>query len=173
LHIDKLLAHEPAEIIATPSLGPLEKDGYKMVVEDVMGEQGLRILLEDISTRSVAREGAAGWGGDKVIVGERVVEGKRQVAFAYRLRMDTVLDAAEVAVQFDKKYGSKCRERAKLGPVAWEIKGRDLLLVAGPYERREGGPVSVGTCAVSKTWLSEAWKAAPAVMDAAKRRAER
>jgi hypothetical protein len=173
LHIDKLLAREPAEIITTPSLGPLEKDGFKKVVEDVMGEQGLRILLEDISTRSVAREGAAGWGGDKAIVGERVVEGKRQVAFAYRLRMDTGIDAAEVAVQFDKKYGSKCRERAKLGPVAWEIKGRDLLLVAGPYERRESGPISVGTCAVSKTWLSEAWKAAPPVMDAAQRRAER
>lgn len=173
LHIDKLLAREPAEAIAAPSLGPLEKDGYKMVVEDVMGEQGLRILLEDITRRSVAQEGAAGWGGDKAIVGERVVQGKRQVAFAYRLRMDTVVDTFEVAELFDKKYGSKCHEREKLGPVAWEMKGRDILLVAGPYERRETGPVSVGTCAVSKTWLSEAWKAAPPMPDAAKQRAER
>ncbi len=173
LHIEKLLAREPAEIIATPSLGPLEKDGYKMVIEDVMGEQGLRILLEDITRRSVAKEGAAGWGGDKAIVGERVVQGNRQVAFAYRLRMDTVIDAVEVAELFDKKYGSKCRERVKLGPVSWEIKGRDILLVAGPYERREAGPVSVGTCAVSKTWLSEAWKAAPPVIETAKQRAGR
>jgi hypothetical protein len=173
LHIDKLLAREPAEAISAPSLGPLEKDGYKMVIEDVMGEQGLRILLEDISRRSVAKEGAAGWGGDKAIVGERVVQGKRQVAFAYRLRMDTVVDAVEVAEQFDKKYGSKCRERDKLGPVAWEMKGRDILLVAGPYERRETGPVSVGSCGVSKTWLSEAWKAAPPVMDTVKQRAGR
>lgn len=173
LHIDKLMAREPAEAISAPSLGPLEKDGYKMVIEDVMGEQGLRILLEDITRRSVAKDGAAGWGGDKAIVGERVVQGKRQVAFAYRLRMDTAFDAFEVAELFDTKYGSKCREREQLGPVAWEMKGRDILLVSGPYERRETGPVSIGTCAMSKAWLSEAWKAAPPVIETAKQRAGR
>jgi hypothetical protein len=173
LHIDKLLAREPAEAIATPSLGPLEKDGYKIVIEDVMGEQGLRILLEDISRRSVAKEGAAGWGGDKAVVAERVVEGKRQVAFTYRLRMDTMFDAVEVAEQFEKKYGSKCRERKDLGPVAWEWKGRDILFVAGPYERRDAGPASIATCALSKTWLSEAWTAAPPVREPVQRRAER
>jgi len=173
LHIEKLLAREPAETITNPALGPLEKEGYKIIVDDVMGEQGLRILLEDIATRGTAREGAAGWGGDKAIVAERVVQGKRQVAFAYRLRMDTVLDATEVAAQFDKKYGSKCHDRKELGPVAWELKGRDILLVAGPYERRDGGPVSVGTCALSKAWLSEAWTAAPPVSEPVKQRAGR
>lgn len=173
LHIDKLLAREPAEAMTTPSLGPLEKDGYKIVVEDVMGEQGLRILLEDITRRGVAKEAAAGWGGDKAVVAERVVEGKRQVAFVYRLRMDTAFDAVEVAEQFDKKYGSKCRERRDLGPVAWELKGRDILLVAGPYERREAGPVSIGTCSVSRVWLSEAWRAAPPVSEPIKQRAGR
>ncbi len=168
LHVDKLLAREPAEIVALPALGPLEKEGYKVIEQDVMGEQGLRILLEDFAPRRIAREGAAGWGGDRALVAERVVAGKRQVAFAYRLRMDTVVDAHEVAEQFGKKYGSKCRERNDLGPVAWEMKGRDVLLVAGPYERRDGGPVSIGTCAVSKTWLSEAWKAAPPAADVVK-----
>ena len=166
LHIDKLLAREPAEVIAAPALGSLEKDGYKVVEQDVFGEQGLRILLEDFAPRRIAREGAAGWGGDKAMVAERVVGGKRQVVFGYRLRMDTVVDAREVGEQFEKKYGSKCRERDKLGPVAWEMKGRDILLVAGPYERQDGGPVSIGTCAKSKTWLSEAWKAAPPVAEA-------
>jgi len=161
LHIEKLLAREPAEIITTPSLGALEKDGYKVVDQDVMGEQGLRILLEDIGSRNTAREGAAGWGGDKALVAQRMVQGKRQIAVAYRLRMDTVVDAGEVAVLFEKKYGAKCRERKTLGPVAWEIKGRDLLLVSGPYERRDGGPVAVGTCAISKQWLSDAWTADP------------
>lgn len=168
LHIDKLLAREPAEVIAAPVLGPLEKDGFVIVDQDVMGEQGLRILLEEVATRNVAKEGAAGWGGDKAIVAQRTVQGKRQSAFAYRLRMDTVQDAGEVAVLFGKKYGTKCHERDKLGPVAWELKGRDILFVAGPYERRDGGPVSTGTCAVSKTWLSEAWKAAPPALEAAK-----
>lgn len=169
LHIEKLLAREPAEAVAIPALGPLEKDGFKVVIHDVMGEQGLRILLEDIATRNVAREGAAGWGGDRAIVAEKQVPGgKRQVAVAYRLRMDTTLDAAEVATQFSKKYGAKCRERDALGPVAWEIKGRDLLLLSGPFERRETGPVSAGNCAISKTWLADAWKAAPPVAEGTK-----
>jgi hypothetical protein len=173
LHIDKLLAREPAEAISTPSLGVLEKDGYRPVVEDVMGEQGLRILLEDIAVRKVAKEAAAGWGGDKVVVAERLVEGKRQIATAFRLRMDTVVDAAEVATLFERKYGKKCRERDSLGPVAWEIQGRDILLVAGPYERNVTGPRSIGSCAASKAWLTVAWKAAPSVGDVAQQRAAR
>jgi hypothetical protein len=173
LHIEKLLAREPAEAMTIPALGPLEKDGFKLVIDDIMGEQGLRILLEDVATRSVAREAAAGWGGDRAFVAERVVQGKRQVALAYRLRMDTTQDTEEVAVQFNKKYGSNCRERDDLGPVAWEKKGRDILLVSGPYERRDSGPVSAGNCATSKTWLAEGWKAAPPVMDPVKRQAGR
>lgn len=171
LHIDKLLAREPAEIVAKPSLGPLEKDGYKIIDHDVMGEQGLRILLEEVASRSLAREGAAGWGGDQAIVAQREVQGKRQFVAAYRLRMDTVPDAGEVAALFEKKYGAKCRERKELGPVAWEIKGRDLLLVSGPYERRESGPVAMGTCALSKQWLSDAWTADPPAPVPAKQRA--
>lgn len=170
LHIDKLLAREPAEIVTLPSLGPLEKDGYKVVDQDVMGEQGLRILLEDIGSRNTAKEGAAGWGGDKALVAQRMVQGKRQIAVAYRLRMDTVIDAGEVATLFEKKYGAKCRERKALGPVGWEIKGRDVLLVSGPYERRDGGPVAIGTCALTKQWLSDAWTADPPAPVANKQR---
>lgn len=174
LHVEKLLAREPAEVVAIPSLGPLENDGFKLVIDDVMGEQGLRILLEDVATRNVAREAAAGWGGDRAFVAERQVPGgKRQVALAFRLRMDTTSDAGEVAAQFGKKYGSKCRERDALGPVTWEIKGRDILLVSGPYERRETGPVSAGNCATSKAWLADAWKKAPPVPEAVKPRAGR
>lgn len=174
LHIEKLLAREPAEAVAIPVLGPLEKDGFKVVIQDVMGEQGLRILLEDIASRNVAREAAAGWGGDRAFVAEKKTSGgKRQVAMAYRLRMDTNSDAAEVANLYSKKYGSKCRERDALGPVAWEIKGRDLLLVSGPFERRATGPVSAGNCAMAKTWLAEAWKAAPPVAEVVKSQAGR
>ncbi|MBK9261273.1 MAG: hypothetical protein IPM54_15895 [Polyangiaceae bacterium] len=172
LHIDKLLAREPAEVITTPSLGALEKDGYRPVVEDVMGEQGLRILLEDVAVRKVATEAAAGLGGDKVVVAERTYQGKRQVAVAYRLRMDTAFDAAEVAVQSARKYGKTCRERESLGPVAWEMKGRDILLVAGPYERQNKESRSIDRVAALKAWLSAAWKAAPA-SDVVGQRAER
>jgi hypothetical protein len=174
LHIEKLLAREPAEVVAIPSLGPLENAGFKLVIDDVMGEQGLRILLEDVASRNVAREGAAGWGGDRAFVAEKIGPGgKRQVALAYRLRMDTTVDAEEVATLFGKKYGLKCRERDTLGPVAWEIKGRDILLVSGPYERRETGPVSVANCATSKAWLADGWKIAPPVAEPAKRQAGR
>lgn len=161
LHVDKLLAHEPPLKVPPPALGALEKLGFRVILDDVMGEQSLRIMFEDISTRSIAREAAAGWGGDRFVVAERMEGKKRQVAMALRIRMDTADDAAEVANLFRRKYGKVCREREALGPVVWEPRGRDIALVAGPYERDGATPHAKGTCAEAEAWLAEVWQAAP------------
>ncbi|MDI1443016.1 hypothetical protein [Polyangium sp. 6x1] len=161
LHIDKLLAREPAEAVAPPVLGALGRQGYRALIDDVMGEQGLRILLEDVGSRAEARRGAAGWGGDRFVVAMRAEGPKRLFAVAFRLRMDTPADAAEVAELFERKYGKDCRERDKLGPVAWGARGRDIAFVAGPYERDGGTPRARGQCAEAVTWLGEVWQAAP------------
>ncbi len=161
LHVDKLLAREPAENVASPVLGPLARQGYRSLVDDVMGEQGLRIWLEDIGSRGEASRGAAGWGGDRFVVAARDEAGKRQYAVAFRLRMDTQKDAAEVASLFERKYGKVCRERDTLGPIAWAGRGRDIAFVAGPYEREGGKPRARGQCGGALAWLGEVWQAAP------------
>jgi hypothetical protein len=161
LHVDKLLAKEPAAKVDAPSLGALEKRGYKSIIDDVMGEQGLRIMFEDWTARREARDAAAGWGGDRFVVAERVEAGKKQFAVAMRLRMDTAADAGEAAVVFERKHGAGCKERAAVGPIVWAKRGRDLALVAGPYERDGARARALGTCAESAGWLAEVWRAAP------------
>ncbi|MRG94620.1 hypothetical protein [Polyangium spumosum] len=173
LHVDKLLAREPAEDVAPPVLGALGRQGYKPLVDDVVGEQGLRILLEDVGSRAEAQRGAAGWGGDRFVVAAREEGEKRLFAVAFRLRMDTVADAAEVAALFERKYGKGCRERDTLGPAAWDARGRDITFVAGPYERNGGKPRARGGCADALAWLGEVWQAAPPNGEAGSTRAGR
>ena len=161
LHLDKLLAREPAEAVAPIALGAFGRQGYRTLLDDVMGEQGLRILLEDVGSRSEAQRGAAGWGGDRFVVAARDEGGKRLFVVAFRLLMDTVRDAAEVATLFERKYGKDCHERDTLGPVAWGVRGRDITFVAGPYERDGGKPRARGGCADALAWMGEVWQAAP------------
>jgi len=173
LHVDKLLAREPAEVVASPSLGALAKQGYRPILEDVLGEQGLRIWLEDSASRGEARAAAAGWGGDHFLVAAREEGGKRRYAVALRLRMDTVADAAEVGALFERKYGKTCRERAELGPITWSQRGRDLALVAGPYAREGDARRADGACAGALAWLGEVWQAAPPEGEAKEPRSRR
>ena len=173
LHVDKLLAREPAESVAAPVLGALGRQGYRVLIDDVVGEQGLRILLEDVGSRAEARGGAAGWGGDRFVVAAREEAGKRLFAVAFRLRMDTAADAAEVAALFARKYGKVCRERDALGPVAWSMRGRDITFVSGPYERNGGRPRARGGCEGALAWMGEVWQAAPPDGEAGPARAGR
>ncbi|UQA61449.1 hypothetical protein [Polyangium aurulentum] len=165
LHPDKLLSREPPEKIEVPALGKLGERGFKAVIDDVIGEQGLRIALEDWTTRAEAGTASAGWGGDRFVVAEKAMPdapGKKQVAVAWFLRMDTAADAKEVAAVLARNFGKVCRERPAVGPFSWELRGRDIAVVAGPYQR-EGTVVakSAGTCADSSAWLREVWSSAP------------
>jgi hypothetical protein len=59
LHLEKYNLREPAVMVAEPPVGALG-EGYRAVWNEVMGEQGLRIVLEDWAHRTTAKEGAAG-----------------------------------------------------------------------------------------------------------------
>jgi hypothetical protein len=163
LHPDKLLAREPPEKIAVPVLGKLGDRGFKAAIDDVVGEQGLRIALEDWTSRAEAQTASTGWGGDRFVVAEKSLPdtpGKKQVAVAWVLRMDTAGDAKEVASVLARKFGKGCRERPSVGPMTWELRGRDIAVVAGPYEREGTLARSAGTCADSTAWLREVWSSA-------------
>jgi hypothetical protein len=164
LHLDKLRAHEPAIPIPVPALGKLGAKGYKAVIDDALGEQGLRIMLEDWTSRSEARAAAAGWGGDRFVVATQKASGaadRMEVAVAWHLRMDTARDANEVAAIVERRFGKECQARGALGPLSWRLSGADLVMVAGPYERRGLAATSQGTCAEARAWIDEVLKAAP------------
>lgn len=70
LHLDKLDAREPAKPVAAPpidALGP----GFRPALDEVMGEQSLRIMLEEWTHRAEAASAATGWGGDRYVVAVR------------------------------------------------------------------------------------------------------
>jgi hypothetical protein len=155
LHEDKYAAREPPIAVATPAFGALGA-GFRAATTDVMGEQGLRLLLAEWTRPEVAVEAAAGWGGDRYVVARRDDgPGKHTIAVAWRVEMDTDADAEELAAAIAARFGRRCQERPVLGPIAWTRAGRRLALVAGPYTRAGGDPQSAGNCALSARWLRE------------------
>ncbi|WP_437334438.1 hypothetical protein [Sorangium sp. So ce394] len=161
LHPEKLAAREPAVEVAVPTaaaLGP----GFRVVFDDVMGEQALRITFAAYAHREAAIGAAAGWGGDRYAVVQRddpQDPTRRAFALAWRLRFDRAADAAEAGKVLERRFGKACQQRASLGPLAWTARGSDVAIVAGPYERRGGGEArAAGTCAGAKAWLAEVMK---------------
>ena len=169
LHPEKLLAKELAESIAVPEApagGPSE-----LIYRDVMGEQSVRILFEEWMPRRAAVEGASDWAGDRVAMFQ---DGER-FALGWHLRYDSekvaqrgfeafargVLRAPDAKpdafvspeqARAATKPGALCRDRSGAGPFAVMRQGRDLALVAGPYERKAGGPRGSGSCVKALAW---------------------
>lgn len=155
LHPDKYRADEPPVAVAAPAIDALG-EGFRAVTHDVLGEQGLRIMLAEWAPEKIASAGAAGWGGDRYVVARRDDgPGKHTIAVGWRVVMDTDADAAELAALLKKRFGTTCRERKTVGPITWLRKGRDLALAAGPYTRAGKVPASGGNCALSRKWVKQ------------------
>jgi hypothetical protein len=161
LHLEKYKAREPAVPVAVPpidALGP----GFRAVLDDVMGEEGLRIAVEAWRGASIAKEASEGWGGDHYVVARRdgPAGAPHAIALGWRLSFDTAKDAREMASAFAGKFGKACRERADLGPVAWRLRGKEIALAAGPFERAAAGakPKSAGSCAQAVAWVESMLK---------------
>jgi hypothetical protein len=153
LHIEKYLAREPAIVVPVPATDALGA-GFHAVLDDVMGEQSLRIALEAWAGRAAAIPAAAGWGGDRYVVARRDAGGQHEIALGWHLVFDTDKDAHEMAAVLEKRFGKACKERDLLGPIAWASRGRDVAIAGGPFERRAAGapPTSAGTCKTVAGW---------------------
>jgi hypothetical protein len=162
LHPEKYAAREPPIPVAVPSIAALGP-GYRAVTDDVIGEQGLKIMLGEWTSETEANNGAAGWGGDRYVVARRddpATPDRHTIAVGWRAVMDTDADADELAVILKRRFGAACRLRPALGPLLWQKKGRDVVLAAGPYERIGGRAAKgAGTCADAARWARELAKA--------------
>ena len=162
LHLDKFDAREKGEEV--PAAAPPEPQGWKAVYDDVFGEQGLRIAMEEWTSKRVAAGAAAGWGGDR----GTVFRAGARFAVAWQVRFDAgkrgepdaeaqeAFRAVAAAIRRGATGGgSVCTERGPLGPWAVARKGRDVVIVAGPY-RREGARVdSDAVCAQTTRWAAD------------------
>jgi hypothetical protein len=176
LHPEKYRAHEPAEPIgAVVGPGP-ELD--HAIYRDVLGEQSVRLALEEWVPRVTAAEAASGWAGDEVAV---FATGDRR-AVGIHLRYDdeaharrgfeaiargALLPEAETWAN-DKPppsvpasaaapalaQRSVCHARDRRGPFAAVWHGRDLGVALGPYQRAGAVTHSAGDCAGALRWAT-------------------
>jgi hypothetical protein len=154
LHPVKYEARELPIPVAVPSVLPLG-EGFRAVLDDVLGEQGLRLAFAEWAHRDEAAKAAEGWGGDRYVVARRDLPGgaARQFALGLRMIFDSERDAREAAALLEARFGKGCRERARLGPVSWARSGATIALGAGPYQRQGTQPSSAGDCALARRWV--------------------
>ena len=92
LHADKLASREqPVKVTFPEDLATRLGDGWKVSLQDTLGEMLLEIVLRD-GGATASHDAAAGWGGDRVAL----VEGPNgQKAVVLDTTWDTAADAAE------------------------------------------------------------------------------
>lgn len=155
LHPDKYDAQEPAIAVAAPTVATLGA-GFEALIDDTLGEQGLRITLEEWVPHVTAVQAAGGWGGDRYVVARKGKLGEpHDIAFAWHIRMDSRAERVELEPALRAGIGDRCKERADLGPITWSAKDASVVIVAGPYHRAgtaSKGARSAGTCEQAKRW---------------------
>jgi hypothetical protein len=173
LHPEKFRTREAAEVLPMPKGPP----GGPATVRfnDVLGEQTIRLVLEEWVPLDTARKAAAGWAGEHVAV---FADGNRR-ATAIALRYDdeasarraleaiargALSDPVESATrvrsetseggQKAARVGRHCSERDLRGPFAVVRSGRDLGVTLGPYTRDNRATRSAATCATALAWAA-------------------
>jgi hypothetical protein len=164
LHVDKYDAREPAEAVGVPMAPP--GTGWRLVYDDVFGEQGLRIVLEEWLSRRAAASAAEGWAGDRLALYR---SGTAQVAIAWRIRLDpgprTDPDArakATFRALYQYFHGGEvgrhttlCTERRGLGALSVGRSGREVAVVAGPFEHEAENVVPRALCTQTSAWVAD------------------
>ncbi len=163
LHIERFLARETP--IVTPIVGPPSQKKWKKILSDVWGEQSLRLIFEEMMTRSEASSRAAGWGGDRIAAfrqGNRravtwhLIADDRNAAKRY---LENLIELAQADDATVKKAPAtfQCRPRKSLGPLAVARRGKHVILLAGPYrevhENSKESTTSQATCSDSAKWM--------------------
>jgi hypothetical protein len=171
LHPEKYRTGEAAESVPAPL--PLPGGPTTVRYRDVLGEQTVRLVLEEWVPLDTAKRAAAGWAGDRVAV---FADGDRR-AVAIHLRYDdeaSAVRAFEASVRgalsapFENRTHVRsdgaeqaaalarssrfCGERELRGPFAIARSGRDLGVTLGPYTRDKAATHSAASCAAVQAW---------------------
>ena len=93
LHPDKLAAGEPPLAVDDPDVSGVLGSAWEAVGSDTLGEFVLRTLLGPATGTDLARQAAAGWGGDRLTAYRGPADMSMLV---WELRWDTAADAKEM-----------------------------------------------------------------------------
>lgn len=101
LHLDKLLADEPARPAKIDEAGiAAVLPGMKMVWHDQVGEADLLAMIAQVEKSVVARRACAGWGGDHFVVFDDPKKPLPAPVVVGVIAWDTVEDAKEAETSF-------------------------------------------------------------------------
>lgn len=174
LHPEKFLKREAPLVVPLPPPPGFAPD-LKERFHDVMGEQTVRLFLEEWLPGRTATAAAADWGGDRMSA--FADEARKRWAFAWHLRFDTPAAAERAFVAFSraaplmetgakgplpddsaktKPRGDKlCLERHDQGPLALARRGADLAVAVGPFERNSVAVSSDPGCKQTLAWAEQ------------------
>ncbi|HEY6081073.1 MAG TPA: hypothetical protein VIW29_19795, partial [Polyangiaceae bacterium] len=177
LHPEKYLAREPALEVPVPErpafAGDLEERFH-----DVMGEQTLRLLLEDWLPARTAAQAASDWGGDRLAVFSD--SSRKRWAVGWHIRFDTPSAAERALLAFARSApltdrapsspsggpsrtpppltrvagGRLCVPRPNNGPIVLVRRGRDLAVTLGPFERNSVAVTPDPDCRPALAWAA-------------------
>lgn len=173
LHVDKFLAHELPLVVPLPPAPPHLPE-LALRFHDVMGEQTLRILLEEWLPARTAAAAAADWGGDRLSA--FADEARTRWAIGWHLRFDSPAaaergfvalaralpmterspnrfpDTLEAASRHRDKL---CRMRPVQGPIALVRRGAEVGVAVGPFQRAGGAVAKDPGCVATLAWASQ------------------
>jgi hypothetical protein len=168
LHVDKWEANEGPLPVPAPTAATLG-EGWKKDDEDTFGELGFALSFAEWIDVEEARKAAAGWGGDRTTVFSK----GDQIAYAVHSRYDAASPKADAFAEraFTKLVpglkktlatkpaisdaGTICFERKELGPLLFQRKDRDLVMITGPARVANATWTSTSSCATAKKWADE------------------
>jgi hypothetical protein len=106
LHLDKLLAREPAKPVHLDTAALEQATSRKTVWFDELGESTLLSMLADVEPSLLARAAAKGWGGGHLVALANPDEPESEPTIIAALVWDTPEDAAEFEASFAKYLDS-------------------------------------------------------------------
>ncbi|HEX8559622.1 MAG TPA: hypothetical protein VF668_16085 [Pyrinomonadaceae bacterium] len=125
LHAEKYQSDEPAQKVALRDVSASLGKGWRMADNDVQGEWGFYLLLDEVlQAPDVSKKAAEGWGGDRYAL--FVGPGKTDALVAQKTVWDTEADAREFfdayARRTTRRYGVQPAEVAEAGRQLWQTK---------------------------------------------------
>ena len=164
LHPEKFYAKEPPLPVPLPAAP--EEAGWEVAFDDSLGEQGLRLVLEEWAPKRVAAKAAEGWGGDRVTLFRKRTEDGEGFALAWLLRFDDgprgrrdreAREAFDVLVRATGQPEGEaraCVARPELGAFAVVRQDTDIVVAAGPYRHTDRSFESHGDCPATLQWAT-------------------
>jgi hypothetical protein len=156
MHAEKYAANEVPQKVPVRDVSAALGRGWRMADNDVQGEWGCYILLDEfLQSVDVSKRAAAGWGGDRyaLFVGPR----KADVVVVLKTVWDTEPDAREFFDAYvrrtTKRYGVEPAEVAPADRQVWRTREGAVVVEreGGAVVILEGVPDGVDAKALAKT----------------------